>query len=234
MTNTRPSTGLLQRKNLSVQVYEILEKRILEGDMPPGTRLAEESIAEEFGISRSPAREAITELERIGLAERAGIRDRRVVIPSEKFISDTYDTWSILEVGRCYLSSLAAPPEDHASIRRVLAEMERAKRRGAFEQYVKLSRQFHDLLKCRCDNAQLLSVLGDFEKYRRWLVAIYFNDVDTSETSTKEHRQIAEHYINKDLVGLTTTIQRHIGRQRDRVLASLKNGEAPTLARATR
>ena len=234
MTTARPAARLIQRKNLSDQVYEILEKRILDGDMLPGTRLAEEAIADEFGVSRSPVREAITELERIGLAERSGVRDRRVVIPSAKFISDTYDTWGILEVGRCYLSSLAAPAEDHDKIRRVLDEMEKAKRRGPIQQYVKLSRQFHDLLKCRCDNAQLLSVLEDFEKYRRWLVAIYFNDVDTSETSTKEHRQIAEAYITKDLVGLTASIQRHISGQRDRVLASLKNDGAAELTRAAR
>src|SRR5919197_2752025 len=117
MTTARPAARLIQRKNLSDQVYEILEKRILVGDMLPGTRLAEEAIADEFGVSRSPVREAIAELERIGLAERSGVRDRRVVVPSAKFISDTYDTWSILEVGRCYLSSLAASPEDHEKIR---------------------------------------------------------------------------------------------------------------------
>jgi len=230
MTTAPPSARLLQRKNLSDQVYEILEKRILTGDVLPGTRLAEEAIADEFGVSRSPVREAITELERIGLAERSGVRDRRVVIPSAKFISDTYDTWAILEVGHCHLSSLAAPEEDHEKIRDLLDDMEKAKRQGPIAQYVKLSRRFHDLLHCRCDNAQLLSVLQAFEKYRRWLVAIYFGEVDTSERSTLEHRQIAEHYINRDLVGLTASIRDHISGQRNRVLASLQSDEA--LARA--
>src|SRR4051812_2161380 len=176
MPNARPAARLINRKNLSDQVYEILEKRILAGDMPPGTRLGEDAIADDFGVSRSPVRQAIAELERIGLAERAGVRDRRVVIPTAKLVADTYDTWAILEAGRCYLSSLAAPPEDHTKIRRVLGEMEKAKRRGPLALYVKLSRQFHDLLKWRCDNVQLLSLLENFEKYRRWLVAIYFDD----------------------------------------------------------
>jgi DNA-binding GntR family transcriptional regulator len=217
---------LLQRKNLSDQIYEILEKRIIEGDMLPGTRLAEEAVADEFGVSRSPVREAIAELERIGLAERAGVRDRRVVVPSAKFIADTYATLAILEIGRCYLSSLAAPTDDHEKIRWVLDEMDKVKRRGPVAQFVKLSRQFHELLKFRCDNAQLLSALAGFEKYSRWLSAIYFNDIDTSETSTKEHRQIAEAYIKRDLLSLTAVMQRHISRQRDRVLASLKNDES--------
>jgi DNA-binding GntR family transcriptional regulator len=233
MTTAQPSARLLQRKNLSDQVYEILEKRILTGDVLPGTRLAEEAIADEFGVSRSPVREAITELERIGLAERAGVRDRRVVIPSAKFIADTYDTWAILEVGHCHLSSLAAPEEDHEKIRDLLDDMD-AKRHGPVAQYVRLSRRFHDLLHCRCDNAQLLSVLQAFEKYRRWLVAIYFGEVDTSERSTREHRQIAEHYINRDLVGLTASIRDHISRQRNRVLASLQSDAESTRAEAMR
>jgi DNA-binding GntR family transcriptional regulator len=225
MATAQSSNALLRRKNLSEQIYEILEKRIIEGDMLPGTRLAEEAIADEFGVSRSPVREAITELELIGLAERSRGRDRRVVVPTAKFISDTYDTWTILQTGRCYQSSLAAPTEDHEKIRWVLDQMDKAKRRGPLAPFVKLSRQFHELLKFRCDNAQLLSVLAGFEKYGRWLSAIYFSDLDTSETSTVEHRQIAEAYINKDLLSITALMQQHISRQRDRILASLKNDE---------
>jgi DNA-binding GntR family transcriptional regulator len=234
MPTAQPAAKLIQRTSLSDQVYHVLEKRILDGDLLPGTRLSEEAIADEFGVSRSPVREAISELERIGFAERSGMRDRRVVVPSAKFISDTYDTWGILEVGRCYMSSLAAPPEDHVKIRHVLDEMEKAKQTGPIARYVKLSRQFHDLLSFRCDNAQLLAVLDNFEKYRRWLVAIYFQNVDTSETSSNEHRQIAEAYINKDLVGLTAVLQHHVGRQRDRVLGIIRNDAADAVPRGQR
>jgi DNA-binding GntR family transcriptional regulator len=221
MTDDVAQANLLQRKHLSEQLYEILEKRIIDGQLPPGTQLSEEAIAGEFGISRSPVRSAIFELERIGLAERPKLRDRRVAIPTAKFISDIYDTWSILEIGRVYLSSLAAPSSDHDELMHTLKKMEAAGRKRQFAQHVKLSKRFHELLHRRCDNRQIQLLLRNFDKYRRWLVRIYFQDIDVSEDAVFEHRKIAQYYINKDLPGLSDVIQRHIQRQRDRVLAEL-------------
>jgi DNA-binding GntR family transcriptional regulator len=215
--------NLLQRKHLSEQLYDILESRIIKGDLPPGTPLAEESIAEEFGISRSPARAAIFELERIGLAERLSARDRRVAVPTAKLISDIYDTWSILEIGRTYLSSLAAPRSDHDEIMRTLRDMEAAGRKRQYAVHLKLSKRLHDLLHCRCDNRQIQMLVRNFDKYRRWLVAIYFQDYEKSEDAISEHRTMAKCYVDKDLPGLAQVIQRHIGHQRERMLRQLES-----------
>ncbi len=103
MSDLNTQKTLIVRRPLSEQVYQLLEDRILAGTIAPGTKLAEEAIAEEFGVSRSPAREAISQLEKVGLAEKSGPRDRRVVIPSRKIIIDVYATWIILETGP-YLS----------------------------------------------------------------------------------------------------------------------------------
>jgi len=224
LATARPPERLL-RSNLAQQVYEILEQRIIQGEMPPGTHLAEEAIATEFGVSRSPVREAIIQLERIGLAERAGMRDRRVAVPSVKFVAETFDTWAILEVARCYSSSLAAPPEDHQKILRVLdlMEQEHSKPTGPLSRYGELSLQFHELLKCRCQNSQLMAVLQVFEKHRRWLAALYGRRGKRSGKSMNEHRQIADAYIKKDLIGLTVSIQRHTNRHRDLALEALSS-----------
>ncbi len=120
MTSDPTSEPIIQKKSLSEQVFAVLESRIVNGALRPGSRLAEEAIAEEFGISRSPVREAIFELERVGLAERLGPRVRRVVTPTIEFISEIFDTWCILEIGRTYLSCIAAPIGDHEHILRLL------------------------------------------------------------------------------------------------------------------
>lgn len=203
----------IQKKSLAEQVFEVLESRIVKGTLPPGSRLAEEAIAEEFGISRSPVREAISELERIGLAERLGPRARRVVTPTIEFISEIYDTWCILDIGRTYLSCLAAPASDHQQILGVLDAMEDTMRSGDQARHAELSREFHRLLTYRCGNEQLLRVIRDFERYTTWLTTIYFSEVDISQSSMREHREIARHYIGKDVLGLIDCIQRHTKRQ---------------------
>ena len=56
MTSDPTTEPIIQKKSLSEQVFAVLESRIVNGTLRPGSRLAEEAIAEEFGISRSPVR----------------------------------------------------------------------------------------------------------------------------------------------------------------------------------
>lgn len=212
---------MLNRKSLATQIYEILETQIVSGELRPGTRLAEVDLANRLNVSRSPIREAIAELERAGLAERAGPRDRRVLVPTEKLIADIYDTWVILESGQVYLSSLRAPKTDITDLRGLLSEMEKSVRRGDRERYVSASQAFSQLLKRHCDNHQLNSVVKVYEKYLEWLRRLYYSEnVESSPVSQKEHRIIVDNYAKKDLVGISASIQKHVSRHKGTVLAS--------------
>jgi DNA-binding GntR family transcriptional regulator len=221
--------GSVQRKNLTEQLYEILETRILNGTILPGTKLSEENVAEAFRVSRSPAREAITELERIGLATRTGARDRAVAMPTEDFIRETFEVWWILDAGRTYLASLEAGPEDHKRLYELLDEIDRADLAGDEETRNALTVQFHELIYRGFKNEQLQRILDDYGKYIRWFKELYFKPVDKSKASRVEHRQIVERYAEKDLMGLTDLIRRHILRQRDEVIANFSEANDQAL-----
>ncbi|MBW6423722.1 GntR family transcriptional regulator [Rhizobium sp. XQZ8] len=60
------------------QVYEIIAGQVAQGVLGPGTRLNESSVAEQFGISRAPARQALAELEREGFLEKSSGRGYEV------------------------------------------------------------------------------------------------------------------------------------------------------------
>lgn len=211
----------LQRKSLTEQLLQILEARIVAGVLPPGTRLSEESLAAEFSISRSPVRDVLAALEREGLADRIGLRDRRVATPTRKYVYDTYETWIVLETHRTYVSAQDATPVDHAEIRAALAAMKAALKEGREREYARIANTFPDLLHNRCDNRQLLAVLHSFEKYRRWLATLYLGDDDPSLMMLEEHREIGEAYIRADRAALAAAIESHVRKQRDRVMANL-------------
>lgn len=208
----------VQRKNLTEQLYEILERQIISGEILPGTKLSEENVADAFGVSRSPAREAITELERIGLAARAGARDRMVAMPTEDLIRETFEVWWILDAGRTYLASLQATPEEHKRLYELLDEIDASQSKGDEAGRAKLMEEFHQLLYGGCKNEQLLRILHDYGKYIKWFKELYFKRLDKSEASRMEHRQMVDHYVNKDLLGLTAVIRKHILRQRDETM----------------
>jgi DNA-binding GntR family transcriptional regulator len=213
----------LHRKSLTEQILEILEARIVNGELVPGSRLSEEAIAAEFGTSRSPVRDVLAALEREGFADRVGLRDRRVATPTRKFVLDTYETWIILEVNRTFISSKNATAEDQKSIGAVLEEMRDALKANRRKEYSRLAMAFPEMLHKRCDNLQLLSVLKDFEKYRRWLATLYAGEEVPSLMELEEHREIGQAYLKKDLPALTKSITSHVTKQRDQVLEKLES-----------
>lgn len=213
---------LIQKQGLAGQVHDLLEKRIINGELPLGAPLNEDDMARTFGISRSPVREALSRLERSMLVERVGPRNRRILVPTMKFISDVYDTWVVIEIGRAYASCINASPSDHRRLEKLLDAMERTLDERKIEEHLELSDEFHGLLTRHCRNQYLLQLHRDCQRYVQWFANIYFRKVDISEQSMREHREIARHYIDRDFLGLSDSLQRHIRRQKNQVLAAME------------
>src|SRR3546814_20314091 len=90
-----PTPRLYQR------AFAILARQIREGTIPAGTRLQESSVAQQFGISRAPARRALAELEQAGLVEKPKGRGYLVLA---------------VAVGKASPASTLPPPESAAGL----------------------------------------------------------------------------------------------------------------------
>ena len=224
----------LSRKSLATQVYENLELAIIEGRLRPGTRLGEDAIASAFAVSRSPAREAIVELERVGLAEKLPNRDRRVTVPTERFITDVFDVWTLLESERLYESSRAAAPAAIAEIENLLKALDRGTAATPVERERQLQ-AFHQLLQNACPNQQLHRVADDWYRYIRWLRALYVDyHKIVSTTAMKEHREIVRAFRKQDREKLTAVMRSHIRAHHDVVLEAWKKTQSGALAASAR
>lgn len=76
---------------LGDEVYRVLGEAILDGRLPPGERLRDVELAERLGVSRTPVREALQRLERIGLVQVSANRWTRVSVPNAKLLADTHE-----------------------------------------------------------------------------------------------------------------------------------------------
>lgn len=74
------------------QCYEILRDKILNGELPSGTKIVEEKLAAELGVSRTPIRDSIRKLENEGL-----IVQKKVVKPTEKDLRNLFNVRILLE-----------------------------------------------------------------------------------------------------------------------------------------
>ena len=71
----------------------LLEAKVLANDLQPGTKLSESHSPKSYGVNRSPAHEALADLERVGLAARTGAHNRIITVPSATLIAQEFDLW---------------------------------------------------------------------------------------------------------------------------------------------
>lgn len=132
------------------QIYDFLFKQILEGSMPAGTRLAEEKIATQLGVSRTPVRESILRLEQEGL-----VRNKFVIEPTLKEIQDCYEVRILLE---SYAARKAAQTMTEQE-KKQLSELVNHADPNNFESIMRMHTEFHQTIVRAAENDQISQLI---------------------------------------------------------------------------
>lgn len=114
----------ISKSTIATQIVEELRRRIVNGDYGAGMRLQQEQIAQELGVSRSPVREALRQLEAEGLVILISQKGAEVAPISASEVGEMFEIRLQLEP---HLLALAIPrmtPEDLAEAQRIIALME--------------------------------------------------------------------------------------------------------------
>src|SRR5258706_5903665 len=171
---TAPSASaitLLRTQSLATLAHRELERRILAGDLPSGTKLNEAEVAAQLAISRGPIREAFRAVEESGLVtveKNRGVFVRQV---SMQEADEIYDVGASLDetIGRRVAEH--ATPEQLAHLRGLIAKMEKAAATGETGDYYAANISFHDSLAQFAANGKLLDVyrklVNELSLYRR-------------------------------------------------------------------
>lgn len=141
-----PTIALLRSASLASAAQQEIERLILDGEIGPGSKLAETWLSERLGVSRGPIREAFRRLEEAGLVRQEKNRGVFVrEIPLEE-AREIYDLRAVMDelVGRRLAESIT--PEQMKAARLLADRMEAAARAGNADAYHLLNLQFHDTL----------------------------------------------------------------------------------------
>jgi DNA-binding GntR family transcriptional regulator len=111
-------TGLLDKTTISIQVAQELRRRILAGQYPQGVKLQQEQIAAELGVSRSPVREALGQLEAEGLVVLTPQKGAQVSPISRDEIAELFELRLLVEP---HLIAAAIPEMTEADLNRATA-----------------------------------------------------------------------------------------------------------------
>lgn len=178
--------------SLSSRVFHTIRENILSGKYATDEELKEKSIGEELGVSRTPVREALRQLELEGLVTIIPNKGAYVVGISQKDIQDIYEIRSRLEglCARWATEHITKEDLDELEENIFLSDFHTSK--GNFEQVLELDNRFHEILYTASGSKELRHVLLDFHHYVQRVRKITLAVQERAVNSNEEHRKIVE------------------------------------------
>lgn len=164
-------------ESLSEKVKRIIVDRVIEGIYPPGTHLVELQLAEEFGVSQAPVREALRELSSTRLVENRRRRGTFVRSISSDELAEIYMVRVALE-GTAAFHAFPVLHRDPAPLREALARMRDAVAEGSDRGLARYSTEFHRAIIKASGNRLMLEIWDSLFVEVRTMATIVRGQVD--------------------------------------------------------
>lgn len=182
----------MENYSLRGQVFHVIREDILKGRYKENDELREATLGKELGVSRTPVREALRQLELEGLVKIIPNRGAFVTGISEKDVCDIYMIRSVLE-GLCVqMAAEHMTKERIDELEEVLVLASYYLEKGNMEQLTELDGKFHQILYEASESRILEHVLSDFHKYVQLARRNSVKTESRAQKSLEEHREILE------------------------------------------
>ncbi len=190
MSNNELQKEASDKYSLSGRVFNVLREDILSGKYKENEELKEAAIGKELGVSRTPVREALRQLELEGLVNIVPNKGAYVTGISLKDIKDIYEIRSLLEglCARWAAQNITQKQLEELEENTFLSEFHAKK--GHSEQIVELDNKFHEILYEASNSKILENMLSDFHHYVQRVRKITLASQERAITSNDEHRKI--------------------------------------------
>ena len=206
MSALMPDVRLAPRA-LYEEVAELLRQQIFNRALEPGSWIDELKIADEYGISRTPLREALKVLAAEGLVTMKVRRGAYVTEVTEKDLRDVYHLLSLLESDAAGVVAERATPEQQQTLRDLHAELESAA--GNREAFFSVNERFHMALLDMADNRWRSQMVADLRKVMKLNRHNSLFKQGRIEDSLNEHRAILDAMLARDAEGTRRAMQAH-------------------------
>jgi DNA-binding GntR family transcriptional regulator len=182
--------GLL-RSVLRDQVKDRILQDIIEGRYPPGTRLIETRIARQLHVSQAPVREALRDLESVGLVESIAFRGARVRQPRPDELLEAFPVRAALESLAASLAAARIEPAELHAMEGTIVRMERAAEEGDEHAQSQANAEFHALVVQASGNATLRRQWALLEPFARTYLTSARSGIDLMVLA-RRHRKILD------------------------------------------
>ncbi|WAH37894.1 GntR family transcriptional regulator [Alicyclobacillus dauci] len=205
-----------KQKSVSEQIYDLLFSQIIDGTLLAGTRLAEEKIAAQLGVSRTPVRESILRLEHDGL-----LRNKYVIEPTRKDIDECYEVRILMEGYAARKAATCMSVPDKQALKELIEEA----KSGDFGASMKAHTVFHNVIVRASNNEQISHVIERMQA----IILLCRRDVVRHRSSVAhEHDNILQAIIDGDADLAETLMKQHLTDNYEDMLSRVPTHKEPS------
>ncbi|MGA4837808.1 GntR family transcriptional regulator [Streptomyces sp. G45] len=202
------------RERLRDQVSSALRAALISGELRPGVVYSAPTLAEDFGISATPVREAMLDLAREGLVEPVRNKGFRVTEFSERDLDQYTEIRALIEIPTVGRVTRTAACEDLEALRPVAEEIVRAARDHDLIGYLEADRRFHLALLALSGNERLVETVSDLRKRSRLYGLTALDERGELIPSAEEHVELLDLMLAGDARGAEACMAKHLGHVR--------------------
>ena len=212
------------RETFKDKAYTALRNLIVSSDVyrsRTDIRLDERQLAQDFGISRTPVREAMVQLEREGFVRSVPRRGVYVVRKTKSEVIELIQAWAALESMAARLLTQSASDADIAGLRRMFTTFEDDKLHAKLDEYSEVNIAFHQTIIELSGNQVLIRLAENLFTHMRMIRGSTIGEDDRVERSIRDHMNIihalearnterAEDLVRQHALGLAEHVAKHV------------------------
>jgi len=227
---TLAASRQIKRQSLPETLAESLRERILNGEFKEGDALVQDSIAQEYDVSRMPVREALRQLEAGGLVVMKVHKGAVVTaIPADQ-IEELFDLRAMLE---CDVLARAIPhltDEQLAASRDILAQLEKSYKRKDVASWGRLNWEFHSSLYAASGRVQTMALLQGINVQTDRYIRLHLLLTHNLEEAEVEHRELLRLCVAREVKRAVAYLRAPIMNTSRNLVSELKSSRGPATA----
>ena len=219
---------LQHRKVFREEIRNAIREAIFSRELKPGDRIIETYWAKELGVSQGPVREAIRDLEAMGLVETVPFKGSRVRSLTEKDIRDNYSVRICLE-SKSIRDAIQNLDDDAlealgSNLQSILEEMDESAGQGDLRAFKEQDAAFHRAIINATEN-QVLLRLWEQCNMRNWYTVSALTDAKSLKKLQVGHQKLTNAICRRNLKEATTTLEDHLTSLMDGFIRGVKVGD---------
>ncbi len=201
---------IVEKRSLSEQIYESIKSMILRGELKGGDRIPEETLANEFGVSRTPIREAIRRLDEYGIVKLIPRSYAEVVTMSDKEAKDVIQVRRELEILSIKLLVEKASKNDLKELKRLSNACKKEFQNNNTPKIFEADSLFHLAMAFRSGNNILFNTLERLDAKIQLIRLMNCVSQDKIKSNLDFHDEIISSIENKNIEKALNLIKKHI------------------------